>query len=139
MQLNVISALCRIWDATKGAASISEAAKRLPKLRGLAVNRDELDEWLKNVEAVERSEVFRAIHGYRNVGLAHRHDPNKLDPRAMSGARRVKHHDERKLLEATIVIVEGLYDLLTLNGRQDFAKRREEWRDRSGKFWSSIR
>jgi hypothetical protein len=89
---------------------------------------------LKNVEAVERSEVFRAIHGYRNVGLAHRHDPNKLDPRAMSGARRLKQGNERKVLEATIVAVEGLYGLLGLNDRQDFARRREEWRNRSRRF-----
>ena len=85
------------------------------------------------------SEEFRAIRGFRHLGLSYRHDPGKLDPRAMSGARRVKQGDERKVLEATIVAVEGLYGLLGLNDRQDFAKRREEWRDRSRRFWSAIR
>ena len=88
----------------------------------------------KYVETVERWEVFRAIHGFRHVGLAHRHDPGKLDPRALSGARHVQHGDEREFLEATIEAVAVLYDLLELSDRQHLMKRREEWQGHSEKF-----
>jgi hypothetical protein len=135
LQLNVISALCRIWDDTKGAAGIPLVRKRLPKL---AVDPSLLKEWLQYVEAVEKWKVFRAIRGFRHVGLAHRHDPGKLDPRAISGERRVKQGDEREFLEATIGAVEVLCALLDLNDQQDLMKRRDEWRDRAGKFWNAI-
>jgi AbiU2 len=138
LQLNVLSALCRIWDDTKGAAGIPLLRKRLPKLRGLAIDPNLHRVWLKYVETVEGWEVFRAIRGFRHVGLAHRHDPGKLDPRALSGERRVQHGDEREFLEATIGAVEVLYDLLDLKDRQDLMKRREEWRGHSERFWNAI-
>ena len=137
--LNVISALCRIWDDTKDAAGIPLVRKKLRKRRRIAVDPEALDKWLENVAAVEQLEEFRAIHAYRNVALAHRDGPHRTHPRQMSGARVVTHHDERKLLEATIVVVEGLYELLAVNWREDFEKHRVEWRDRSQRFWLAIR
>jgi len=133
LQLNVLSALCRVWNGTKGAG-IPLVKTRLPKLRWLAADPNLQSDWLKYVETVERWEVFRAIRGFRHVGLAHRHDPGKLDPRALGGERRVKHGDEREFLEATIGAVEVLYDLLDLNDHQDLMKGREEWRGHSERF-----
>lgn len=138
LQLTVISALARIWDTTKGAASVWELKKRLRKNPKLAADPALLSIWLEAVDAVQASEPYRAIQGYRNVGLAHRHDPNRPDPRAMSGARRVVHHDERKLLDATVQIVELLDDVLALNKPRDYAKFRGNWQERAESFWRSI-
>jgi hypothetical protein len=138
LQLTVITALCRIWDTTPRAASIWEVKRRLSKRRTLAVGPALLSTWLDAIDAVEASESYRAIQGYRNIGLAHRHDPNKPDPRALSGARRVVHQDERKLLDATVSVVELLSDVLGADKRRDFAKFRAEWEERAGLFWRSI-
>ena len=138
LQLTVISALCRIWDTTPRAASIWEVKRRLRKRPSLAVDPELLSIWSEAVDVVEGFEPYRAIQGYRNIGLAHRHDPKKPDPRRLSGARRVVHHDERKLVEMTVEIVELLEDVLGVNKRCDYAKFRALWHERAESFWSSI-
>jgi hypothetical protein len=138
LQLTVISALCRIWDKTSDAARMAEIARRLRKRPELASDPKELERWLMDVERVEGSEELRALRGFRNVGLSHRHDPNQRDPRILSGTRRVVHGDERVLLNKTVSIVERLNALIGVKDPLDFFGEREAWRQRAETFWRSV-
>jgi hypothetical protein len=140
LQLTVISTLCRIWDKRSSTARLAEIAKRLRKHPELASDRNELEQWLGDVERVEdHSEELRALRGFRNVGLAHRHDPNRPDPRILSGTRRVAPDDEGRLLDVTMLIVERLNALVGVKDPIDFFGQSEAWRRRADMFWRSVR
>jgi hypothetical protein len=140
LQLAVISTLCRIWDKSSDTARLAEIARRLRKRPELASDRTDLDQWLSDVELVEnRSEQLHALRGFRNVSLAHRHDPNRRDPRVLSGARRVAHGDEERLLDVTLLIVQRLNTLVGVKDPIDFFGQSEAWRQRAETFWQSIR
>jgi AbiU2 len=140
LQLTTISTLCRIWDKTGGAARLGEVARLLRNRPDLASDRKDLEQWLSDVERVENSsEKLQALRGFRNVSLAHKHNPNQPDPRIRSGARRVAERDEARLLEGTLLLVERLNVLVGLKDPIDFFGQSEEWRQRAEKFWRSIR
>jgi AbiU2 len=139
LQLAVISTLCRIWDKRSSTARLAEITTRLRKHPELASGRKELEQWLSDVERVENSEVLHALRGFRNVGLAHRHDPNQPDPRILSGARRVAQGDEGCLLDVTMLIVQRLNALVGVKDPIDFFGQSEAWRRRAEMFWWCIR
>jgi AbiU2 len=112
LELATISALCRIWDKNSDAARLAEITKSLRKHPELASDLKELEQWLSDVERVEKSEVLHALREFRNVRLAHRYDPNRPDPRSLRGARRVQHGDAGHLLDDTELIVGRLNALV---------------------------
>jgi hypothetical protein len=119
---------------------LAEITKRLRKHPELASDRTDLDQWLSDVELVENcSEELHALRGFRNVGLAHRHDPNQRDPRVLSGARRVVQGDEGRLLDVTMLIVQRLNALVGVKDPIDFFGQSEAWRQRAKTFWRSLR
>jgi hypothetical protein len=138
LQLGVITALCRIWDKTRGTARITEVVSRLRKNTHLLSDESVFRQWQADVEKIEKSDQLSALRGFRNVGLAHRADPNIPDPRRAGNNRQVLHGDERWVLEATIIVVNRLNDLIGLSRRIDFVRERQDWQRRAVKFWASV-
>jgi hypothetical protein len=98
-----------------------------------------LEQWQADVETFERSDHFTALRAFRNVGLAHRNDPNVPDPRSKSNTRRVMCGDARIVLEGTIPIVHRLNSLIKgVIHSPDFDRKRQEWELRAGKFWDAV-
>lgn len=138
LQLGVITALCRIWDKTRGTARIPEIASSLRKNPGVANDQVGLAQWQADVEKIAKSDELAALRGFRNVGLAHRNDPNAPDPRSKTNTRRVLHGDERRMLETTISIVTRLNALIGVSQGIDFGRQRQDWRGRATKFWGAV-
>jgi AbiU2 len=138
LQLTVIATLSRIWDKTNGTARIEEIAAQLRKRRDLANDQRLLKQWLTDVAAVEGSEELKALRGYRNVGLAHRQDPNRPDDRIRSGVRRLVNGDEARVLKETTSLVTRLNDLIGVEGPPNFNAYREAWRCRAETFWRAV-
>jgi hypothetical protein len=139
LELGVITALCRIWDKTRGTARITEVVSKLRK--NLAVVRDQtaFAQWQADVEKFEKSDHLTALRGFRNVGLAHRNDPNLPDPRSKSDTRRVLCGDACTVLEGTISIVHRLNSLIVgVTRSTDFQRKRQDWERRAGKFWDAV-
>jgi hypothetical protein len=85
-----------------------------------------LEQWQADVETFERSDHFTALRAFRNVGLAHRNDPNVPDPRSKSNTRRVMCGDARIVLEGTIPIVHRLNSLIKgVIHSPDFDRKRQ--------------
>jgi hypothetical protein len=137
LELGVITILCRIWDKSRGTARITEVARRLQKNPSLVVDQGQLALWQADVDKIQASEELKALRGYRNVGLAHKQDPNLPDPRAKSGARRVLEGDCRIVLEGTIPIVERLDSLVDVT-YTDFNWQRQHWQESARKFWDVL-
>lgn len=138
LQLGVITTLCRIWDKTRGTARITEVARRLRKVPSLVSDQAAGAQWQVDVKKIEKSVELEALRGFRNVGLAHRADPNAPDPRSKSNTRRVLNGDERRVFEATITIVNNLNDLIGSSCRIEFGQHRQDWQGRASKFWGSV-
>jgi hypothetical protein len=139
LQLGVITTLCRIWDKTRGTASMSEVAKRLRKNPNLSVDAAACAQWLQDVESVEKSQQLDALRGYRNVGLAHRNNPNLPDPRSKGSTRRVLHGDERYVLDTTVSLVNRLDGLTGINTGSDFKQEQRDWQRRAANFWDVVK
>jgi hypothetical protein len=137
LELGVITILCRIWDKSKHTAQINEVARRLKKNPGQVSDQAQLPQWWADVDKIQNSDELKALRGYRNTALAHRHDPNRPDPRAKSGTRRVLNGDCRFVLEATIPIVERLDSLVGVT-YTDLNWQRQNWEQSAGKFWDAI-
>src|SRR5260370_28358394 len=112
LELGVITTLCRIWDKTQGTARITEVVKRLLKNRDLVSDQTAFAQWQADVETFEKSDHLTALRAFRNVGLAHRNDPNVPDPRSKSNTRLVLCGDARIGLQGTIPIVHRLNSLI---------------------------
>src|ERR1700745_4120313 len=84
LELGVITILCRIWDKRRGTARITEVVSRLRKNPSVVSDQTAFAQWQADVEKFEKSEPLRVLRGFRNVGLAHRNDPNLPDPRSKS-------------------------------------------------------
>jgi hypothetical protein len=138
LQLGVITTLCRIWDKRRGTARIAEIARRLRGNSNLVSDHAALEQWLADVEKTEESDELAALRGFRNVGLAHRSDPNLPDPRSKADTRRVLHGDERHVLEATVALVERLDSLIGSSHGINFGQERQDWQRRARKFWGAI-
>jgi hypothetical protein len=138
LQLGVIVSLCRVWDKTMGAARIPELGNRLRRHPEVVVDQAALTPWMKAVEKVEGSEELGALRGFRNVGLAHRTNPDAPDPRIQAGIRRVVNGDERQVLEWTISIIHGFNAMLGSNLHIDFNRRRDAWELRANAFWNVV-
>lgn len=138
LELGVITILCRIWDKTRGTARIAEVAKRLHKNPGLVSDQALCAEWQANVEKIEKSEELKVLRGFRNVGLAHKCDPNAPDPRSKSNTRRMQYGDARRVLDATLPIVNELNDLIGSNYPINFDRERHDWRRHASKFWGVL-
>jgi hypothetical protein len=139
LELGVITTLCRIWDKRRGTARITEVVSRLRKNPGLVTDQTAFAQWQADVEKFETSEHLTVLRGFRNVGLAHRNDPNLPDPRTKSNTRRVLYGDARIVLEGTIPIVHRLNSLIVgITQSPDFNQKRHDWERRAGKFWDSL-
>jgi AbiU2 len=138
LEAATISALCRIWDKTGNAARIDEIEKLLRKRPELTRDNGSLRRWLDAVEMVERSEELQALRAIRNMRLAHTHDPNRPDPRLRSGVRKARNDDELLLLEATILVIQELHDLIASPVSLNYTEEREAWRARAESFWKSV-
>jgi len=139
LQLGVITTLCRIWDKrSRDTARVTEIARRLRKNPHLVSDQAALGQWRADVETIERSDELAALREFRNVGLAHRSDPNVADPRSKGHTRRVLNGDERHVLEETISIVDRLDDLIGSSRRINFGQQRQDWQMRAGKFWGVL-
>jgi hypothetical protein len=139
LELGVITTLCRIWDKTRGTARITEVVSRLRRNPGVVSDQTAFTQWQADVEDFEKSEHLAALRGFRNVGLAHRNDPNLPDPRSKGNTRRVLHGDARVVLEGTIPIVHRLNSLIVgITQSTDFHRKRQDWERRAAKFWDAL-
>lgn len=137
-----VGALCRVWDSTRGTASIPQLAKRLRKPAGISevektygpIDRQELAKWLDDVKEVEDSEELEALETVRHMYLAH--DADKNHP-YKGNARVAVYGDERKILDASIPIAEFANRMM---GQRDytFGDQRKAWIEESEKFWDSV-
>jgi hypothetical protein len=139
LELGVITALCRIWDKTRGTAWITEVVSKLRKNPVVVRDQTAFAQWQADVEKFEKSDHLRALRGFRNVGLAHRNDPNLPDPRSKSDTRRVLCGDACTVLDGTIPIVNHLNSLIVgVTRSTDFQRKRQDWERRAGKFWNAL-
>jgi hypothetical protein len=142
LEATTISALCRIWDKKGDAARIAEIGKLLQKRPDLVTDRGALRQWLGGLEMIEKSEALQALRAIRNMRLAHTHDPNRADPRlrsdVRSDVRKTRNDDELLLLEATILVIQQLQDLISSPDPVDYRAEREAWRARAEFFWKSV-
>ena len=139
LELGVITTLCRIWDKTRGTARIAEVKSRLRKNTSFVSDQTDFAQWQADVEKFEKSEHLTVLRGFRNVGLAHRTDPNLPDPRTKSNTRRVLYGDARIVLEGTIPIVHRLNALIVgVTQSPDFDQKRKDWERRAVKFWDAL-
>jgi hypothetical protein len=139
LELGVITTLCRIWDKTRGTVRITEVMSRLRKNPSLISDQTSFAQWQADVEKFEKSEHLTVLRAFRNVGLAHRNDPNSPDPRTKSNTRRVLYGDARIVLEGTIPIVHRLNTLIVgVTQSPDFDQKRKDWERRAGKFWRPL-
>jgi hypothetical protein len=139
LELGVITILCRIWDKRRGTARITEIVSRLRKNPSLVSDQTAFAQWQADVEKFEKSEHLRVLRGFRNVGLAHRNDPNLPDPRSKSNTRRVLYGDARIVLEGTIPIVHRLNSLIVgVTKSTDFERKRQDWEQRAAIFWGAL-
>jgi len=90
--------------------------------------------WLADVDGFEKSVELKALREFRNVRLAHRADPNRPDPRIKRQARRIVHGDERKVLDATVGLVERL-NVLVDYPHAALDDLRKEWVGHGTAFW----
>jgi hypothetical protein len=139
LELGVITILCRIWDKTRGTVRITEVVSRLRKNPSVVSDQTAFAQWQADVDKFEKSEHLRALRGFRNVGLAHRNDPNLPDPRSKSNTRRVLYGDARIVLEGTIPIVHRLNCLIVgVTKSTDFERKRQDWEQRAAIFWGAL-
>jgi hypothetical protein len=139
LELGVITILCRIWDKTRGTVRITEVVSRLRKNPRVVSDQTAFAQWQADVEKFEKSEHLTALRGFRNVGLAHRNDPNLPDPRSKSNTRRVLYGDARIVLEGTIPIVHRLNSLIVgVTKSTDFERKRQDWEQRAAIFWGAL-
>jgi hypothetical protein len=138
LELGVITTLCRIWDKRRGTARMTEVVSSLRKNPGLVIDQTTFAQWQADVEKFEKSDHLTALRGFRNVGLAHRNDPNVPDPRVKSNTRRVLCEDARIVLEGTMSIVERLNSIIGLTYGTDLNGERHRWGQRAGKFWDAL-
>jgi hypothetical protein len=136
LELGVITILCRIWDKRRGTARITEVVSRLRKNPTVVSDQTAFARWQADVEKFEKSEHLTVLRSFRNVGLAHRNDPNLPDPRSKYNTRRVLYGDARIVLEGTIPIVHRLNSLIVgVTRSTDFERKRQEWETAGGKIW----
>jgi len=143
LQLGCILALCRLWDKPKGSAHIPAMARELQREQDIPCDQDllcgptALQAWLRDVKTVEQSEELKALRGFRHVGLAHRADPNRPDPRSEQDTRRVVHGDERAVLDRTIDLVDRLNALVGYphESFRDLRIASQKW---GGAFWDRV-
>jgi hypothetical protein len=127
LELGVITILCRIWDKTRGTARITEVVSRLRRNPGVVSDQSAFAQWQADVATFEKSEHLLTLRSFRNVGLAHRTDPNLPDPRSKSNTRRVLYGDARVVLEGTIPIAHRLNSLIVgVTQSTDFDRKRED-------------
>jgi hypothetical protein len=139
LELGVITTLCRIWDKRHGTARITEVVTSLRKNPAMVNDQTAFAQWQADVERFEKSDHLTVLRAFRNVGLAHRNDPNLPDPRSKSNTRRVLSGDARIVMEGTISIVHRLNSLIIgVIQSTDFKRKRQEWKWRADKFWDAL-
>jgi hypothetical protein len=111
-----------------------EVVSSLRKNPGLVSDQTTFAQWQADVEKFEKSDHLTALRGFRNVGLAHRNDPNVPDRRVKSNTCRVLCGDVRIVLEGTMSIVERLNSIIGLTYGTDLNGERHRWGQRAGKF-----
>lgn len=109
----------------------------LKRKRGAVSDQGALLAWLTDVEAFEKSEELKALREFRNVSLAHRADPNRPDARIKRQARHVVHGDERKVLDATVGLVDRL-NVLVDYPHAPLSDLRKEWVRHGAAFWEHV-
>ena len=70
LELGVITTLCRIWDKTRGTASMTDVMSRLRRNPGVVSDQTPFAQWQADVGSFEKSEHLTVLRGFRNVGLA---------------------------------------------------------------------
>jgi hypothetical protein len=139
LHLGCILALCRLWDKPRDSAHIPAVATELRRqlARGfsgdsdLMVDREPIQKWLDDAEVVEKSNQLRALIEFRHVGLAHRADPNRPDPRARRNVRRVVYGDEG------FDLVDRLNRLIGYP-RSSMGDLRSIWQEWAAMFWDRV-
>jgi hypothetical protein len=93
-----------------------------------------------DVATMQVSDELEVLRAFRNVGLAHRADPNLPDPRSKSKTRRVLHGDDRIVLETTVELLERLRTLLGVVVDPTTTKEssRNAWKKRAKAFWAAL-
>src|SRR5262245_8826569 len=71
LQLEVIAALCRIWDKSRNAVHVPRIAARLKRNSRLVRDHQARDAWLAEVDRMMTYEPLLTLRGYRSVGIAH--------------------------------------------------------------------
>ena len=65
LELGVITSLCRIWDKTRGTASVTDVMGRLRRNPGVVSDQTAFAQWQADVESFEKSEHLTVLRGFR--------------------------------------------------------------------------
>jgi len=140
---SALTALCRIYDNTRGVASLVDVAKRLRQktvvaalaAKGRHIRKTDLASFLRRIELISKSEQMRALRRARNLSLAHQHDPNL--PLSPSLGRGAVYGDERHVLRATLPLVQKLNRWVGFDYHH-VHKVRAKWRNIASDFWKLL-
>lgn len=138
----VIMALCRLWDRRADTASLPWLDREMRKsatLRALdddvgEIDREELRRWHTEVQNTLRMEELKALQGARGRAIAHTANPSRL---YQGRSRRAVYGDERRVLEATVPVVDMLNSFVAYAPQPPYLELRRRWSDASGLFWRS--
>src|SRR5262249_46858186 len=111
LHASVIATLCRIWDTRADTANLNSLAAEFRHGKVIAdlaaaghvVDQGQLNKWLAEIDAVNKSNELLALKRARHRAIAHTATPNE----PYRGKSRVAQYgDERKIIERTIPLVE---------------------------------
>jgi hypothetical protein len=139
----VIATLCRIWDTRGDTADLNGLAtdfRDAAVIAGLAavghvVAPGQLNKWLSEIDAVNKSDELLALKRARHRVIAHTATPNT----AYQGKARVAQYgDERKIIERTIPLVEQAGTFIGYSYVRPYDEQQRIRREHAAKFWARV-
>jgi hypothetical protein len=140
---SVIVTLCRIWDTRRDTADLNSLADAFGDATvivdlaaaGLAIDPRQLNKWLSEIDAVNKSDELAALKRARHRGIAHRATPNV---QYQGAARVAQYGDERIIIEKTIPLVEQAGAFIGYSYMTPYADQRLVRREHAQKFWIPV-
>jgi hypothetical protein len=140
---SVVATLCRIWDTRRDTADLNSVAADFRDAQviadlaaaGHAIDPGQLNKWLAEIEAVNKSDELLALKRARHRAIAHTATPNV----AYHGPARVAQYgDERKIIERTIPLVEQAGAFIGYSYVRPYDEQRHIRLDHATKFWAHV-
>jgi hypothetical protein len=142
LHASVIATLCRIWDTRADTADLNSLAVEFLDAKiiadlaaaGHVVDPGHLNEWLAEIDAVNKSDELLALKRARHRSIAHTATPNEP---YRGKARIAQYGDERKIVERTIPLVEQAGEFIGYSNLP-YADQQRMRREHATKFWANV-